>query len=558
MVKQKQRAAMRHVILAGPREQELASADDEHPGAEVTRRARSHGAHAARKRVKILFFAANIRTGEQLALDEEYRAIEQAIRTARHRDAFQLIPKLAARRSDLQDALLEHSPDVVHFACHGSSQAEILLLSDGPGSEPVPAAALASLFGVLRDNLALVVFNACFASEQASAIRQCAGLAIGMRARIEDRAAIAFASALYGALAYGRSVRDAFDLGVAAVEAVDARQKRLPRLFAGTGLDARTVHLVSDARHRRLFGLFGGAAAGALLVLVWLLLRFEPSTSQSPAKPSTSPPPPSGMARFSAASIRPGVFAAGSRPQECSALTTSEDCAELEHPERVGATHVEAFDLDRFEVANGEFAAWLNRNVDLWKLTPYGIVTTRNEPAIPLLRTEKCGDGLTITPENRAHVTAEAARWPVGCVAWDGADAYCRAQGKRLPLETEWELAAKGPEGRPFPWGTDLPRQDGVAFELRYGAAVHPRVGGDSPQDVSPEGVHDLGGNVAEWVEDRRGSPNQKTLRGGGFGTIGPCHLLGSGCRHIPPNKYQKDIGFRCARSVIDRQREER
>jgi len=241
----KQRVAMRHVILAGPVEQELASAGDEPTSAEMGKVARSHGAHAARKRVKILFFAANTSAGEQLALDEEYRAIEQAIRGARHRDAFRLIPKLAARRSDLQDALLEHSPDVVHFACHGSSHAEILLLSDGPGSEPVPAAALASLFGVLRDNLALVVFNACFASEQASAIHRCVGLAIGMRARIEDRAAIAFASALYGALAYGRSVRDAFDLGVVAL---DSRQNRLPQLFSDAGLDPRTVHLVEDAR----------------------------------------------------------------------------------------------------------------------------------------------------------------------------------------------------------------------------------------------------------------------------------------------------------------------
>jgi formylglycine-generating enzyme required for sulfatase activity len=75
---------------------------------------------------------------------------------------------------------------------------------------------------------------------------------------------------------------------------------------------------------------------------------------------------------------------------------------------------------------------------------------------------------------------------------------------------------------------------------------------------VSPEGVHDLGGNAAEWVEDRRGNPREKTLRGGGFGSIGPCHLLGSGCSHIAADKYQKDIGFRCARSVIDSQPERR
>jgi len=298
------------------------------------------------------------------------------------------------------------------------------------------------------------------------------------------------------------------------------------------------------ARRRWMSGLLGGTAAGASLVLTGVLLW---------PKHPPSPPPPDDMVRFSAASIRPGIFAAGARPQECSALTASEDCAVLEHPDAVAETRVASFDLDRREVTNGEFAAWLNANVDLWTLTPYGIVTTRADPALPLLRTEKCGDGLTLTPDHRAHVTAEAARWPVVCVSWHGADEYCRAHDKRLPLETEWELAAKGAEGRPFPWGADLPRQDGVAFELRGGATVHPRAVGDSLQDVSPEGVHDLGGNVAEWVEDRRSNPREKTLRGGSFASTGPCHLLGSGCKHIVADKYSKDIGFRCARSVLDR-----
>jgi hypothetical protein len=114
---------------------------------------------------------------------------------------------------------------VVHFACHGSTRAELLLLDDGPGAAPMSAEALTDLFKVLQDNVALVVFNACFASGQAEAIRRYAGLAFGMRAGIQDRAAIAFASGLYGALAYGRSVRERFELGVAAVAAVDPRQR---------------------------------------------------------------------------------------------------------------------------------------------------------------------------------------------------------------------------------------------------------------------------------------------------------------------------------------------
>jgi formylglycine-generating enzyme required for sulfatase activity len=499
----------------------------------------------ARKQVKVLFFAANADRDRWLAVGREHDAIQASIHASRYRDHVQLITRLTGRLSDLHQALLDHSPDIVHFACHGSAQAELLLMQDGGGTVPVPAAALSETLRVLRDNLILVVFNACFSSTQAAAIRDSVGLAIGMGRPIEDPAAIAFSSELYRALASGRSVQDAFDLGVAAIKA-SAGNDPMPRLSAGEGIAAREVRLAPGALRRwpRLWPwiLIAASCMALALAVVPRLLR------------RSDPPPPPGMVRFAAADVRMGVFAPGSRPQECSALTASEDCAAREPLEQVRGTHVASFDLDRMEVTNGEFAAWLNANTDRWRPPDeHGIVTTRREPAIPLVRTKKCGDGLTITPEGHAQVTAEAARWPVVCVTWHGADEYCRAQGERLPLEAEWELAAKGAEARPFPWGADLPRQDGVAFDLRDGAQVHPRAVGDSPQDVTPDGVHDLGGNVAEWVEDRRGHIEQKTFRGGSFASRGPCHLLSSGCRRAAGDGYHKDVGFRCARSVIDR-----
>ena len=141
---------MRHVSLTEQRESEVVRARSEVSGDEVIRCAGSKAGHAGQRRVKIVFFAANTRGSERLGLDEEYRAIEQVIRGGRYRDTFQLIPKLAVRRSDVQDALLEHSPDVVHFACHGSARAEILLLDDGPGAAPMSTEAPAPS----RDSLA--------------------------------------------------------------------------------------------------------------------------------------------------------------------------------------------------------------------------------------------------------------------------------------------------------------------------------------------------------------------------------------------------------------------
>lgn len=142
------------------------------------------------------------------------------------------------------------------------------------------------------------------------------------------------------------------------------------------------------------------------------------------------------------------------------------------------------------------------------------------------------------------------------CVTWNGANQYCINQSnKRLPHELEWELAAKGAEGRPFPWGTDRPREDGVAFNLGSGVNGHPRDVETSAQDVTPEGVHDLGGNVAEWVEYSQHVAGITMMRGGSWSSQDPCDVLGSHCRYVKAvEKYSwgPNDGFRCARSVLE------
>jgi len=533
---------MRDVGRSEPVEPEPARANTL-PGPAMVKPGRTEIVRPSGGPVKILFLSANT-SGAPLATDEEYRAIEQRIRLARHRDAFQLISKPAARRSDLQDALLEHSPHVVHFACHGSPQAEIALRSDGPASDPVSAESLASLFGVLHDNLVLVVFNACFAETQASAIRRHAKAAIGIRSHITDPDAIAFASALYGALAYGRSVHDAFTLGVAAL---DPRPRPLPELFVSPGLAAVNVYLFRPPRRRVLLPVLAAVAVCAALAVTGRRLWSDPAPATRPAAPVR------GMARFPATEVRPGVFDIVHRPAGCSMLGDTEDCAELEHPERVASVHVSAFELDVMEVTNRELADWLNANATRWTSDRWGRIMLRSSGVQLVLASDDCFGALALTNGGRVLASPDKASWPAVCVTWFGASEYCRGQHKRLPLTSEWELATKGAEGRPFPWGTDLPTQDGVAFNLRDGGAPHPRDVGSSPQDVSPEGVHDLGGNVAEWVDDDRGDIDTKVIRGGSWGSRGPCHLLGSGCQRVGAGKYNRDVGFRCASSVMNR-----
>jgi hypothetical protein len=475
----------------------------------------------AHKQVTIVFVSASQSAEGLLALDKEYRAIEQSIRTAAHHRAFRLVPKLAARLSDLQQALLEHRPEVIHIACHGSPNAELLLLSDEAGTAPIPPTALASIFGALADNLALVTCNACFTTEQAEAIRRTAGLAIGMRARIGDNAAIAFASSLYNTLAFGRSVHEAYEAGRAAVEAIDVQQKETPRLFARDGLDARTAYLVAP-RPRRPCWKYGAAGACCFLASALLYLPGgvapAPPPSATVAPVTSSPSPNRGMVRFSGPDLRIG-----------------------------------AFDLDDREVTSLEFADWLKEHPDAWQLAPDGSLRCRQSPAIVLGRTGmECGGALTVGEDGRVRVDPQATDRPAACITWYGASEYCRARGKRLPLEPEWELAARGSQGRLYPWGPREPRLDGVTFGLRDSAAAHPRDVGTSPQDISPDRVHDLGGNVSEWVEDDRDAGGVKTIRGGSWASRGAAQVLGTVRKRAPADTAGPEIGFRCASSVID------
>lgn len=203
--------------------------------------------NTARRKMKILFLASNPLNSTQLALGDEARQIEQKLREAKHRDFVTFKTCWAVRPEDLQQALLEYEPVVVHFSGHGGGAVGIVFHSqDQKGEQLVAAKALKNLFRVLKDNIRVVVLNACYSEVQAKAIVQEIDFVVGMSDSIGDEAARVFASAFYRGLAFGKSVQSAFDLGISELGLVGlGHEDHIPQLLVRTGVDPLTTILVS-------------------------------------------------------------------------------------------------------------------------------------------------------------------------------------------------------------------------------------------------------------------------------------------------------------------------
>ncbi|MEH2128596.1 CHAT domain-containing protein [Nostoc sp.] len=188
--------------------------------------------NATKKIIKILFLAANPLKTTHLKLDQESRSIDQALRKSEFRDKFEIIQHWAVRVSDLQEILLRHKPDIIHFSGHGSPSSEILLEDNSGNSHPVSVRALSQLFSVLKDNIRCVVLNACYSEAQAKAIAQHIDSVVGMSKAIKDDSAISFATSFYQALGYGRDVKTAFDLGCVQIDMENLDEQDTPQLLA--------------------------------------------------------------------------------------------------------------------------------------------------------------------------------------------------------------------------------------------------------------------------------------------------------------------------------------
>ena len=166
---------------------------------------------------KILILSANPNNTSKLRLEEEVREIHTGLERAIRRSQFEIITRWAVRVDDLRRALLDHSPQIVHFSGHGSGSDGLALENNSGELQLVSTQSLARLFKLFKDNVECVLLNACYSEVQAQAIHQNIDCVIGMRT-VGDRAAIEFAVGFYDALGAGRSYEDAFEFGCTSID----------------------------------------------------------------------------------------------------------------------------------------------------------------------------------------------------------------------------------------------------------------------------------------------------------------------------------------------------
>ena len=153
------------------------------------------------------------------------------LRRAREREQYEIDTAEAVRYRDIHRAILDYSPNIVHFSGHGAGEEGLMFEDERGHARLVDAEALAGLFELFADQVECVVLNACYSEVQAQALAQHINHVIGMSQAIGDRAAIEFAVGFYDALGAGRPVEFAYSLGCSAIRIAGIPENLTPQLL---------------------------------------------------------------------------------------------------------------------------------------------------------------------------------------------------------------------------------------------------------------------------------------------------------------------------------------
>ena len=283
----------------------------------------------------------------------------------------------------------------------------------------------------------------------------------------------------------------------------------------------------------------------------WLLAAIIPlaafgKSAQKKAKPGMS-------------LIPAGTFEMGQRGEDIPKLMEFFKVKQVEVFQEEVPQHrvkLSAFYLDKHEVTNAQFRAFVKRNPD-WQ-----------KDRLPIERQ----NGKYLADWNGNEPPAGRTDFPVVFVTWHAAIAFCRDQGKRLPTEAEWEWAARGGlSNKMFPWGDELPDKTRANWgESGFDSAI--AVGKYPPNGY---GLFDMSGNVWEFLADEWAKysasgellvnpiaggeqlsgtgylkvTTRRSIRGGSYGA-GVINLRVTYRDSHPPLNAGDHVGFRCAKDL--------
>jgi len=308
-----------------------------------------------------------------------------------------------------------------------------------------------------------------------------------------------------------------------------------------------------------------------------------PSSTSTRVLPDTPVPTPTPTFSLSdVAYIPPGPFIMGANEADaeralalCNEDVSEMDCERYFYEDEIPqlTIYLHGFYIDKNEVTNAEYCRFLNEMGNQEEGGAKWLDITANSD---IWYYEGCK---IVESDGQYRPRQGYESHPVTHVSWHGAKAYCEWVGKRLPTEAEWEKAARGTDGRVYPWGSTFP-QDGTRvgnfadenhrnvqfIELvrgyddgyRYTAPV-----GTYPAGASPYGVLDMAGNVSEWCDDWYAAYQRSSFGNADFGTTYRVRRGGSYVWGRPsirtsardrerPEATSGDSGFRCAISTED------
>jgi len=191
------------------------------------------------EKIRILVLSANPWSTGRILVAEEAREIFDRIQEGPYREKFELHDHGAVRPIDLQRLLLMYEPHIVHFSGHGSKSQRFLLHGPHGRAQAVDQQGLIDVFALYNKHVRLVLLNACFTKTQAHSISEVVDYSIGAARPIGDKASVAFAGAFYRALAFGKSIRDAFKSARAELALTKMPRSRGIELFVRNGITER-------------------------------------------------------------------------------------------------------------------------------------------------------------------------------------------------------------------------------------------------------------------------------------------------------------------------------